>query len=82
MARAIISHPTALLGRHVVGSYRYGDDGPVWPIDGIVECITLPAPGFASEHDVSIFVGGDFVSVRDCISLDYAPQEAHPTRTS
>lgn len=72
MAHINIAHPTALLGRHVVGSYRYGDDGPVWPIDGVVECVVVPAPAFAHEHEVSIFVGGDFVSVRDCIALDYA----------
>lgn len=75
MALINISHPTAMLGRHVVGTYRYGKDGPTWEINGVVECITLPAAAYIEDHDVSIFVGGDFISIHDCITLDYAPTE-------
>jgi len=73
MAHINIAHPTALLGRHVLGSYRYDETGPTWPIDGVVECVVVPAPGFEHEHGVSIFVGGDFVAVSDCLRLDFAP---------
>jgi hypothetical protein len=76
MARINIAHPTSLLGRHVVGAYQYEASGPVWPFSGVVECVVLPAPGFEDHHGVSIFVGGDFVDVGDCIALDYAQAAA------
>lgn len=73
MALINISQPTSLLGRRVVGSYRTDRNGPVWPFDGHVECVVIPAPGFDDEHDVAFFVSGEFISIHDCISLDYAP---------
>lgn len=72
MARLNISHPTALLGRRVTGAYR-SSSGYLWPFEGVVECVCVPAPAFAREHDVSFFVGGDFISVKDCTRLEYSP---------
>lgn len=69
MARISLQHPQNLLGRHVRGVQVFG--GMRFPFQGVVECVVVPAPAFESKHDVSMFIGEDFVSVSDCITLDY-----------
>lgn len=68
MAKLNIPHPTNLLGRHVYGSYRCGHY--VFPFDGVVECVVVPAPG-ETKHQVEFYVSGEYVSLRDCINLQY-----------
>lgn len=71
MAILNIQHPTALLDRHVRGIERL--DGIDYPFDGIVECVTVPAPS-SKRHGVEFFVGEQFVSVSDCVVLDFVPR--------
>lgn len=68
MAIINLKRPADLLGRSVVGSYRLG--GYEFEFSGVVECLVLPAPG-NTDHHVEFFVCGEFVSLSDCLKLDY-----------
>jgi hypothetical protein len=69
MAVINIKRPADLLGRSVCGAYRLGTDE--FTFAGIVEAVVLPAPG--SRFGVEFFVCDEYVSLSDCIKLDYAP---------
>ena len=68
MARPNIHHPTALLGRYVRGVESL--NGLRYPFEGIVECVSIPAPGFR-QHCVEFFVDGQFISQKDCVVLEF-----------
>lgn len=77
MATIHVKRPATLLGRSVVGTYRSGAD--IYPFHGTVEAVVLPLPG-STEHCVEFYVGGEYISLPDCITLDFAPLPAvnHP----
>lgn len=74
MATINVKRPIDLLGRSVRGTYRslahYTFD-----FEGVVEAIVIPAPG-NTDHQVEFYVCGEYVSLRDCIALDYVPVAA------
>ena len=69
-AQLKLKNPTDLLGRTVEG--LEGFDGRLFPFRGVVEAVVVPAPG--SAHQVEFYVSGQYISVSDCVKLDYVLQ--------
>lgn len=77
MATSKFTHvrPSVLLGRTVTGCYRSGDQ--VIPFYGMVEAVVIPVPGSVT-HQVEFYVSGEYVSLSDCIQLDFPPATVLP----
>lgn len=73
MATIHLKRPATLLGRSVVGTYRSGAD--TYSFHGTVEAVILPLPG-STGHCVEFYVAGEYISLPDCITLDFAPLPA------
>lgn len=70
-AQLKLKNPTDLLGRTVEGLERF--DGRLLPFRGVVEAVVVPAPGSVT-HQVEFYVAGQYISVSDCVKLDYVLQ--------
>ncbi|MNU11591.1 hypothetical protein D3C72_2595610 [compost metagenome] len=47
------------------------------PFYGMVEAVVIPVPGSVT-HQVEFYVSGEYVSLSDCIQLDFPPASVLP----